>query len=241
MDEGGAIFGSESRKASFTAFVLRSDPALDDGAFLRAVKTIQGRIPAPPPEVHVPIRTVICSGVRGLGVAREAAELVATGVRVETGTRPWVAIVTSDEACASEFAMKAGRWIDVAKQLVVPRVIAKEEAVVMTRLLAEPGWASQLASLLDPLAEHDHLRNTKALQTLDLLLLEVQSQGEVAQRLKLDRTTVTRHMATAATVLGRDIRWGVDRMMVEQALLARRAVLAVARSRGSKSGRDDQD
>ncbi len=203
-------------------FVLRT-PHLPVEAVVSAAQAIRLAHPCAP-MLDVRLRTVVCPGPVGRVSMRFAAESAANAVADMCGSRPWVGVVQSDTEDPEDAAILAERWIDVASKLVAPRVLEASDDALMRRLLEDRAWAEDLAALLDPLVEHDQRMKTKVLRTLAVAFLDVPEQRAVAESLGIDRHTVTRHLNQAAKILGRDIRWGVDRLLVEQALLARRAL-----------------
>lgn len=209
-------------------FVFRA-PSLPVRAMVSAAQAIRLAHPSAP-TLDVRLRTISCPRPSRGRSLRFAAESAAAAVALTCGTRPWVGLVQSETGDAEAAAIKAERWIDIATKLVAPRILEVSDDALMRRLLEDHAWARELASLLDPLIAYDRGKKLKVVPTLEAALLDVPEQRAVATALGMDRHTVTRHLNQAAKLLGRDIRWGVDRLLVEQALLAHRALKLRART-----------
>lgn len=210
-------------------FVLRA-PKVSTEAVVAAAQAIRQAHPCTP-TLDVQLRVVSCPPPKSGRSLRFAAEAAAEAAAASLGSRPWVGLLDTmlplDDA-----AIQAERWIDVASKLVSPRVIEASDDAFLRRLLRDGAWAAELASVLEPLAEYDRRKKTEVMRTLDAAFLNEPTFQAVAETLCMDRHTVTRHFDRAVKILGRDIRWGIDRLLVEQALLARRA-LALRSPRGA--------
>jgi hypothetical protein len=205
------------------SFVIRSPVPIPTESQVQAVHAVR-RAFRNTPEFDTRLQMVSCPDPGASVCVRPAAVAVATAVKAVRGLQPWVGVVRTHQMSPQDAATVAERWIDLARRLVSPRVVERSDVAFMQRLLEDRPWATTLASLLDPVAEHDRRQKTSILRTLDVALLDVPEYRNVAELLEIDRHTVTRHLNAAGTILGRDIRWGIDRMLVEQALLARRAL-----------------
>lgn len=221
--EGRRLGERAGAEEATISFVIRSPVPLPAEAKVQAIHAVRSAFRCAP-ELDAHLQMVSCPDPGPSVCVRPTALAVATAVRGARGIHPWVGIIRAHRMSPQDAATVVERWIDLTKRLVSPRVIERSDVAFMQRLLEDRPWAATLASLLDPVVEHDRRQKTMIMRTLDVALLDVPEHRNVAQLLEIDRHTVARHLNTAGTILGRDIRWGLDRMLVEQALLARRAL-----------------
>lgn len=181
-------------------------------------------------------------GERGLIRARHGVtELRAIGTQMHEGLRQafrgvdfWVGISRMrlhprdiEEAVAeAEQAVALSRMLESD-----PRAVLFDDALLAAALGANTILRDQLASILDPVAEGDPKMGGALLSSIGAFFRSDMSIRGAAHLLGVHRHTLEYRLRRAENLLGRSIRRGPDRLLIEVALMA-----AGMRS-GPKSGR----
>lgn len=113
------------------------------------------------------------------------------------------------------------------------RVVLYEDVLVAAALSADKELLARLASILDPIAQGDGRGRGPLLTTLQAFFDADLSARAAAGRLNIHRHTLDYRLHRIERLLGRPVRRGADRLLLETALLARR----VRHSRLSGAGR----
>lgn len=98
------------------------------------------------------------------------------------------------------------------------------EGLVRGLLMIDPRYSAIIARTLDPVSAHDRRHKTDLLPTLHVFADNNLSVSATADALGVHRHTVEYRLRRIETVLGRSVRKGPDRLLVELALTARRAL-----------------
>lgn len=141
------------------------------------------------------------------------------------GTQCWVGIGT--HRAGSEGIGAARRQAEEAitygrRAWCEPRVVMYEDAALGTALRSDPRARDLLVGILAPLESHGGQRGSRLLLALEAFFDADLSARGAAKRLGVHRHTLEQRLREAERVLGRSIRKGPDRLLVEAALRARR-------------------
>jgi DNA-binding PucR family transcriptional regulator len=105
------------------------------------------------------------------------------------------------------------------------RSLQSARALLSSLLAAHERQRASIASVLDPVAAYDRRKNTHYLRTLDVFVRVSFSTHATAKALGVHRHTVDYRIRRIESLLGRSVRTGLDRLLVEMALFARSQML----------------
>ena len=103
-----------------------------------------------------------------------------------------------------------------------PRVVLHEDVVVFETIAKDDALLRRLAAIIDPVLAYDAEHGTDLVATLHAWSECDLSQVQTARRLGVHRHTVGWRLDAAEQLLGRSVRMGADRSLVELALKAAR-------------------
>lgn len=115
--------------------------------------------------------------------------------------------------------------VDREKPARVPEAPKSAKALLSALLAAHERQRTSIASVLDPLAAYDRRKGTEYLRTLDTFMQVNFSTFATASTLGVHRHTVDYRIRRIESLLGRSVRTGLDRLLVEMALFARRQLV----------------
>lgn len=203
------VAGTERQESERVAAALR-----------RLVRGLGIEVPAGGGPVAIIRSDTGTSGLREGGLAVQIALATALGREP-----PWIGIgdaLTETRGLRrsnreAEEAIRFGRalWSE-------PRVVLYEDVLVSAAISADPTLLARLASVLDPIVAYDRRRRTCLLPTLQVFLEADMSGPAAAGSLGIHRHTLEYRVRGVERILGRSVRRGPDRLLVQTALIARR-------------------
>lgn len=163
----------------------------------------------------------------GGGAPRAAAQEVSREISRSLRRDPWIglAVATGQEGipAAARLARDAAR---LASKAWSPPVVATDtDVLLLTAIDAQQDVQARLAGLLDPLSR-TRQETATLLESLDVFIANDLSTAAAARALDVHRHTLEYRLSKAEKLLGRSVRHGPDRLLVEAALLARRMIRA---------------
>lgn len=139
----------------------------------------------------------------------------------------WVGVSVRGRRDASRAHAEASIALHLGSMLwPVPRVVLYED-VTLFRVLAEqhPDLLRCWRDLLEPLVRYDMKFNGALLATMEMFYEADLSQAKTARLLNVHRHTVNLRLEAAEQILGRTVRTGADRLVLEMACKARRLLM----------------
>lgn len=183
--------------------------------------------------------TVVAAVSAGVGRAARPAGLRALGAEAQAQAAdsvgsppPWVGAGGAFSGLAgvrasygeAQEALRIGRllWAE-------PAVVLFEDVLVLAAVSADPALRARVSGILDPLSSYSRRSRGELLETLQAFFdADLELHG-AAKRLGVHRHTVCYRLGLAERLLGRSVRTGADRLLVELAVRVRR--LEAERSR----------
>jgi hypothetical protein len=169
--------------------------------------------------LHVPSRPGSPLAPRRIGEIAQAA------VEKDLGERPWigVSVVTGAHGAAEAVLREARQAVDLGRRLwESPRVIEYTDVLAVVAVGADRTTTARLAQLLAPLVSPRKPKRKTLLTALETFFAYDMSPTEAARALGVHRHTLDYRLARAEQLLGRSVRRGSDRFLIEAALIARR-------------------